>query len=361
MQKLWAEAQKIDPTLKATPRELKALRRRRLQAVPFSREALFGAMAPGEPILFSDFPVPVRGERRSGVRDAVLRALCTGLPQDQKIRVRCGASGTKKYISRDDLLRRWQARRGRVNVTDLHIRGTQVVRSIDCSNLSDFNLLARAPGEAGREEMLTIVMSSAGTFTDSHSDDPDGSNHCFAGKKLWLAWDTFRGLSLNLQDVERTKVAGQAAFSISAFLSIRGARWFTVETGQTLFLPGHLTHKVVTLEEYIGVGSFFVMLPSYLRTVHRWTVHTPLWALTLPHDQRLKLVDEITSSVTAKVRALRRAAASERQRWGVAYLSSAIARWARQDACSKSILLDRAASAAFIQAALADTRHTGGG
>lgn len=357
MQQLWAEAQKIDPTLKATPRELDALRRRRLQAVPFSREALFAAMARGEPILFNDFPVPVRGERRSGARNAVLNALRRGLPQDQKIRVRCGPSATMKHVTRDDLLQRWQTRRGRVSVTDLHIRGTRVVRSIDCSNLSDFNLLARAPGDAGSEEMLTIVMSSAGTFTDSHSDDPDGSNHCFTGKKLWLVWDTFAGLSRRLDDCERVDVTGHAAFSISRFLSVPGARWFTVETGQTLFLPGHLTHKVVTLEDYIGVGSFFVMLPSYLRTLHRWTVHMPLWALSLPNDKRLKLVDEITSRATAKVRALKRASASERRRWGLTYLTSAVARWAQQDFRSKSVLLDRPVSAAFIETALAGERR----
>ena len=168
-------------------------------------------------------------------------------------------------------------------MTDFHIRGTAIMKRIDCSHLSSFNLLAGAPDPIGTEEILTMVVSSAGALSDSHTDDPDGSNHCFAGEKLWLVWDTFQGLARGLEDVERCDVYGdQAAFSIAGFLAVPGSRWFVVRPGQTLFLPGHLTHKVITLERYLGVGSFFVMLPSYLRTLMRWTRHTPLWALTAP-------------------------------------------------------------------------------
>jgi hypothetical protein len=42
-----------------------------------------------------------------------------------------------------------------------------------------------------RRRFCTLVRP---TFTDSHSDDPDGSNHCFVGRKLWLVWDTFLGI-----------------------------------------------------------------------------------------------------------------------------------------------------------------------
>ena len=358
MRQLWADALRIDPTLAATRRQLAALPRRRIRPVAFSRAALFGAMDRGEPILFSDFPVRVRGERERGTRGAVLHALRTGLPDEGTIRVRCGASATQKYVTRDELIRRWESGRSKVSVTDLHIRGSNVARRIDCSRLSDFNLLARAGGDVGAEEMLTLVMSSAGTFTDSHSDDPDGSNHCFTGKKLWLVWDTFRGLSRNLEDVERCEVeAPQAAFNIAAFLSIRGSRWFTVEAGQTLFLPGHLTHKVVTLEDYIGVGSFFVMLPSYLRTVERWTRHSPLWSLGAPSAQRLALVDDITRRVTQKVRLLARAPAREKSCWGLAPLVQAVDCWMQGPSRARSVLLDRPVSAQFVDAVLASSRR----
>src|ERR1041385_4206321 len=62
IEQLWEQARAIDPTLKVTPHQLLALRRRRLRPVAFSRDLLFGAMARGQPILFSDLSVPVRGE-----------------------------------------------------------------------------------------------------------------------------------------------------------------------------------------------------------------------------------------------------------------------------------------------------------
>lgn len=353
IEKLWEQARAIDPTLKVTPRQLSALRRRRLRPVPFSRDLLFGAMARGEPILFSDLPIPVRDEEELGVHNAVLQAMRAGFPRRRTICVRSGPSGTEKYVLLDELLRRWTRNSGKISVTDLHIRKTKIQSHIDCSRLNDFNLLAEATGDIRRQEMLTMVVSSAGTFTDSHSDDPDGSNHCFTGKKLWLVWDTFLGLSRKLDDVERVVVhSPRARFDISAFLSVPGSRWFTVKVGQTLFLPGHLTHKVVTLENYLGVGSFFVMLPSYLRTLSRWTTHTPLWALNAPAGQRLKMVDKITRRVTRKVDLLATASEQERSRWGLEYLCSTLdeRRSSRQQ--TMSLLLSNPVSARLVDTVL---------
>jgi hypothetical protein len=135
---------------------------------------------------------------------------------------------------------------------------------------------------------------------------------------------------------------------MSAFLSIPGARWFTVEDGQTLFLPGHLTHKVVTLEDYIGVGSFFVMLPSYLRTLIRWTEHTPLWALNARPDRRMVLVDKITRLVTRKVKSLASATEREQLRWGLPYLVSTVAEWQRTSG-PRSPLADNPDSARLLK------------
>jgi hypothetical protein len=327
IRQLWAEARAIDPTLKVAPHQWDALARRQLRPVPFSRELLFSSMARGVPVIFDDLAVPIRRETTIGVREAVLRALREGFPRGEKVRIRCGASGTQRHVTLEELLRRWERGKGRVSVTDMHIRGTKVMRKVDCSRLSDFNILAGAPGLVGDEEMLTMVVSSAGSFSDSHTDDPDGSNHCFIGRKLWLVWDTFLGLAHGLEDVERCTVKTRAAFSVAGFLSVPKARWFLVESGRTLFLPGHLTHKVITLENYIGVGSFFVMLPSFPRTLERWTRHTPLWALDAPDERRLDLVDRITKRVAQRVRDLTDASDQERARWGIEQLCSAAREW----------------------------------
>jgi hypothetical protein len=227
------------------------------------------------------------------------------------------------------------------------------MQHIDCSRLGDFNLLAGARGAVGAQEMLTIVVSSAGAFTDSHSDDPDGSNHCFVGKKLWLVWDTLEGLSRGLEDVERCTLTSRASFSISKFLSIPGSRWFTVEPGQTLFLPGHLTHKVITLEPYLGVGSFFVMLPSYLHTLLRWSRHSPLSAQTLPSHRVFELIDKITRRVIHKLRLLAHASQEERDFWGLSHLQQALRDWQQSaSAESRSSLLDNPVSMQFLEVLL---------
>jgi hypothetical protein len=44
---------------------------------------------------------------------------------------------------------RWH---GHVNITDLHIRGSRLFKSIDCSALSDFILLAGARNPVDAEE-----------------------------------------------------------------------------------------------------------------------------------------------------------------------------------------------------------------
>jgi hypothetical protein len=328
---LWKQARRIDPTLRISSRQYAELNRRRVRPVTFSRDRLFASMAEGTPVVFSNVLMPVRGEGEFGLRQAVFESLRSGLPKYKTYRVRLGRDGDRlESLRADQLLRRWSSGRSLVSITDLDIRESNLLNYIDCSALSDFNLLAGARKPVAAEEMLTMVVSSAGVFTDSHSDVPDGSNHCFFGKKLWLVWDTFEGIARNLEDHERSgSKRERAAFSISAFLSIPGARWLTVEEGQTLFLPGHLTHKVVTLEDYIGIGSFFVMLPSYLRTLIRWTEHTPLWALDARSDRRMALVDKITRRVTRKVKSLAKALDREQAQWGLPYLVSAVTEWQR--------------------------------
>jgi hypothetical protein len=305
--------------------------RRRIRPVAFSREVVFSSMAAGRPVVCTNVPVPVEGEQKLGTREAVFESLRSGFHKQQTFRVRLGRDGeVRRSLRVDELLRRWGSDRGLVNITDLHIRGSKLFKSIDCTALSDFNLLAGARYPAGAEEMLTMVISSAGVYTDSHSDSPDGSNHCFVGKKLWLVWDTFEGIAEGLEDVERAEIdREQAAFSMSAFLSIPSARWFTVEDGQTLFLPGHLTHKVVTLKDYLGIGSFFCMLPSYWRTLARWTEHTALFALNARPSERMTLVDMITRLAIRKVKWLAGRPVQEQVRWGVPHLISAVHEWQR--------------------------------
>jgi hypothetical protein len=202
-----------------------------------------------------------------------------------------------------------------------------------------------------RQEMMTLVISSRGNVTDSHSDDPDGSNHCFVGKKLWLAWDTFEGRAKGLEDLSRDSCEDAAAFDMRTFLSLSSSRWFTVSQGQTLFLPGKLTHKVITLEPYMGIGSFYVALPNSVGTLVRWNTHGPLWSLNRWKGED-KLVNEVAAAAARKIRALRAESSSARRRWGLDYLEEAANRFARTPASkAKARLMKNRAFADFLSAA----------
>ena len=168
--------------------------------------------------------------------------------------------------------------------------------------------------------MFSFVISSRGYVTDSHSDAPDSSNFCFVGKKLWFSWDTYEGIGAGLQDVERMAVAGRARFDIESWLSLRSARWFLVGPNETLFLPSHLTHKVITIEPYVGVGSFFIALPNCLRMLSHWISKGPLWSKRDSTGHSDALIGEIAHSVRDTVIKLRDAPQIERLKWGYDYL-----------------------------------------
>ena len=120
-----------------------------------------------------------------------------------------------------------------------------------------------------------------------------------------------------------------ARFDIGAFCRLPSAHWWTVEPGQTLFLPGKLTHKVVTLERYIGIGSFYVAPSSCLDSLSRWYLHGPLWSIDDRKGENAGLVDEIATAMAAYLRRLRRRRPTVRRQWGLDFASHSIDRWKR--------------------------------
>jgi hypothetical protein len=326
---LWNDAARFDPTLRIRPRRVQALIRKQVRPKPYSRATLFDAMAAGRPAVLAGVPVPVAGARRRGLQPALVEIISGAFSRRERIRVQVGPSRVRRRLDVPELMRRWSGDRALVSVTDLHIRETRLERQIDTACLSAFNLLPRGSEDMRLQEMMTLVISARGNVTDSHSDDPDGSNHCFVGRKLWLAWDTFEGRRAGLQDCERDPVHDTARFDIDAFCRLPSARWWTVEPGQTLFLPGKLTHKVVTLERYIGIGSFYVAPTSCLDSLSRWYVHGPLWSIEDRKGENAGLVDEIAMAMARRLRRLRRGRASERRQWGLDFAGPSIARWKR--------------------------------
>ena len=254
MDDLWAALEAaacFDRTLAIERRHFARMLPRYVAPVPYSRATLFHGLAAAEPIVVTGFPKPLRAPFDKLPPAAAGEALIDWLAHRRssgRHRIRTGKTGVRRLLTLRDIARKFQAGRTRFGVTDLHIRGTVMEQVIAPEVLSGFNLLPRSSPGARRQEMFSFVISSRGHLTDSHSDAPDSSNFCFAGRKLWLAWDTYEGARYGLQDVERVPVRGRARFDMQSWLSLPSARWLLVNPGETLFLPATMTHKVVTLE-----------------------------------------------------------------------------------------------------------------
>ncbi|MFI5017665.1 MAG: hypothetical protein ACHQHK_06945 [Dongiales bacterium] len=328
---LWAAletASGFDQTLRIERRLFGRMLLHYVAPVPYSAATLFHRMSLAEPSVVRGFPKPLRAPFDKLEPAQAGYALIDWLARRRsrgRHRVRTGKAGLCRMLTLSDIAGKWRAGRTPFGVTDLHIRGTVMEQVIAPEVLSGFNLLPRSSPDARRQEMFSFVISSRGHLTDSHSDAPDSSNFCFAGRKLWLAWDTYEGARYGLQDVERVPVRGRARFDMQSWLSLRSARWLLVNPGETLFLPASMTHKVVTLESYIGVGGFFLALPNCLRLLSHWIVRAPLWSkrdLTGEHDN---LVGEIADSICDLLSELRRASARERRQWGYDHLANSAA------------------------------------
>jgi hypothetical protein len=346
----WERAASIDPTLRLPRDAAHALERKRVRREHYSRERLFSRMTRGGLSLFGDLPVHVARVRDADPRRPLAALVRAGFPAAATARVQVGPSRTLRRLKVGEVVRRWNGGRALVSTTDLHFRGTRFERAVDTTRLSDFNILCHDP-TSGREfarqiEMMTLVVSAAGNLTDNHADDCDGSNHCFVGRKLWLAWDRLEGKAAGFEDVDRDEVSGaQAAFDARTFLRLPSARWLVVGPGDTLFLPGYMAHKVITLEHYIGVGSFHVALPGCLRSLARWALHD-----TLDVGPR-GLFEEIAAAVVRRVVRVHRAPRRVREQWGYDYLPTAFARWRRQMRPeTREQLMSRPAFAAAVEA-----------
>jgi len=332
MRDLWDTARCLDPTTRVTPQHRSALERKFVGSMPYTRDTMFRKMARREIGIYRDVPVLVRSQRGTSTRSALIDALSRRFSPRETSRVQVGPKHELTRLRVREIMRRWLGGRAIIGVTDLHIRNKRVEEVIDTQALSYFNTLILGSAKLATQEMMTLVIASPGNVTDSHSDDPDGTNHCFFGKKLWLAWDVFEGMAAGLEDVERQEVFAEARFDMTRFLSLASSRWFVVSTGDTLFLPGNLTHKVLTLEPYLGVGSFNIGLPSSLDTFTRWIHHGPLWSIDDRRRDSAGLVDEaarVTLSIAERARGGSRRL---RDRFGYEWMRESHRVWMRNTA-----------------------------
>lgn len=314
------KASRFDKTIVLKEKFKKRLADTYIEPQSYSRSVLYNNMAQGHTTVFTDYPMQLAQKYDETTQEALIRNLKEGLPKKERIYIRAGESRTKYKVTINDTIERWLRGRSRFGVTDLHFRGTNFYNKVDAEAISYFNLLCHCPESVSFLEMLTLVISSEGIFSDSHSDDGDGSNHCFVGKKLWLAWDRNEGRKRGLQDCTVDPVYDQAKFDMETFLSLKSAHWFIISDNRTLFMPGNFTHKVITLEPYIGYGSFYVTIPGYANTLKRWILHET-------GDVKGNFLEEMNQHSFRKMKQIAKGSSETRDKWGLNYLGHALRNW----------------------------------
>jgi hypothetical protein len=343
---IFTMASGMDRLVRTDKHDIEKLARLQLQPEFYSRDKLFRHMARGEVSLFSDFPVYVKPGSLKREKELV-GLVANGFTADARARTQNGPSRTRKLARVPELMDKWKRDRAIISVTDLHFRETKFEKKVEADALSDFNIYCFNNELVTYLEMMTMVISSSGNVTDSHTDDSDGSNHCFTGKKLWLCWDRVEGQERGLQDVTFDDVHGAAKFSIKNFLQVPSAQWFVVSDNRTLFLPGNLTHRVITLEKYIGIGSFHVALPSYIRSLRRWI-------LTGSTDVTPALLEIINREVVAQLGRLKDGPQSLKDTYGLSYVKYAVDYWKRnEDPAKRKLMLENRLVKEFLAAARA--------
>jgi hypothetical protein len=310
---VWDSAAEFDDSIKLKSKWLSALASKQIRPVAFSRSALFRRMSLWQSSLFCGLRIRPRLSDSADQRFSPLDEFRSGLPRTTLARVR--TRNSKHFVPLSNVLDRWLHSDSVFGVTDLHYIRTRFDKRIDTTGLNDFNLLPR--GTDGHQSQDSLVISTSGAFTDSHSDDHCGSNHCFVGSKLWLLWDTVEGFDHGLEDVERCLIYDRAAFDLSVFLAMKSSRWILIGPNQTMFIPAHLTHKVITLQPYLGLGSFHAGLPGFVDLLMRWTRLPPVWAL---RSKNPCSVEFITRRAIRKIETLRKATRHQRFHWGVPHL-----------------------------------------
>jgi hypothetical protein len=327
-------ASTFDCTVSYSSRFQKALASKRISAENFDRDHLFSNLAKNKTSLYFDYPKPYTELIDTDNPAQQIIQFLIELDEDFKYKIERELGRDPVRLTISELIQRWLRDDEILRVTNIHTRKTRIPEILDPDAMCPFNLLNNGNPDVERLEMMTLMVSTTGGITESHSDDADVNNHCIAGKKLWLFWDTVEGVTSGLEDNERQMVYSKPKFDMATFLGLESAGWCLVEEGDTLFLPGNHTHKVLTLEKYIGVGGFFVTYPSLLQAFTRWITRRDYYHNKEPLyrerngtdtadviEASLLLSAEKTWSVVMKNE-------EQKKEWGVHFVPLALKKWA---------------------------------
>lgn len=331
---LWKRAAAMDETLYLPANRLKKLAGREITTESWSRTKLFRAIANQRVVLFHDFPLrSSMAAYFSSISESAARI--KSLFSRRSITLtKCGPGQKRRWQNIHRVVDVWERNRATLSANDIFYRDLKLDKTFDCEAIGDFSVLRYAREDIRDLEVATMLLGTSGCMSDSHSDDPDGCNHCIFGKKLWLIWDRQEGARHGLQDCEYDDVYTQSDFDMHSFLKLRSGWWFTVSAGRTVFLPGNYTHKVITLDRYLGISNFYVGLPNALSSLTRWKLDG---ATMVTAD----LWEEIATLVLKQLKRCSNGDQTSRRRWGFYHLRESLEYWQQHRSRKQQVQLLR--------------------
>lgn len=151
--------------------------------------------------IFEYFPSPFRtlGQQNATNSTALTLEAFRHTDIRYRIRTQTGKKEIWKYFTINQLAEKWSCKKAIINVTSLHFCDTLIENLIYSKCMSQLNLYPCATAHTAWLEMMTLVVSDSAAVSDPHSDDSNGSNHCFTSKQLWLVWDINEGMVNGLE------------------------------------------------------------------------------------------------------------------------------------------------------------------
>ncbi len=333
--RIFQEAIRFDESLGLGAINLSQLSQKRLVSTAFSFDHLFKNLADSLPCLYFDYKSkdPQGGYGLSLTKSELLPILKE--TQDTfryKINRDLGEEPIKLTIG--ELMREWEKDERLLRVTNIHLRTFDLIDHAELDRICPFNLLVHGNDDLKKLEMMTLMVSTTGGITDSHTDDSDVVIHSVVGKKLWLCWDSSEGMKAGLEDCEKVDVFGKPKFDMGTFLELESSTWVLVSEGETIFLPGNYVHKVITLEKYVGIGGFFVSFPTLLNTFDRWLGRRGEFRYRVPLYRR-RLGGEVAESIEVSLvdaskkvyEELLLEGESVERLWGTRHVGRAVKEW----------------------------------
>jgi len=244
--------------------------KKRLRRERFTRRSWLSAQRRGVPKLYSSSPT----RPHEPMDDLAHARALLSLSDAPTVAVLRDMGERRSQWTPQRVLDAWQADDPAFGITDHAVGGAALSAHVRMNTVLENNLLSHEDA-LDRFEVCGPILATRGHITDAHMDDPDIWNSCVSGAKAWVMAD-IREWSRQFQLSVR-RILDAEPLDVETFLSLPGSRWAVVTDDTALYCPNTYVHRVVTLERYVGIGTFCATPESAPRLLDFWHEHGSQW------------------------------------------------------------------------------------